>query len=89
MRVMTTTMLPDLLKTIKNGIGGTSTISYQLARDIPRAVLPNWGNQCWGQNSSTFADPEYINSEKCGNANGRPRPSQAEHRARQRHHASV
>jgi hypothetical protein len=65
--------LPDLLKTINNGIGGVVTMEYSLARvmTVARtgfgAVRPDLTSTCGGGNGE-------ISSASCGRPNAKPRP---------------
>ncbi len=60
--------IPNLLKTINNGVGGTTTVTYGLPRDFRNAIRPASTNVCIGADGSVVVGPE------CGKPNAVPRP---------------
>jgi RHS repeat-associated protein len=60
--------IPNLLKTINNGVGGTTTVTYGLPRDFRNAIRPASTNVCIGADGRVVVGPE------CGKPNALPRP---------------
>jgi RHS repeat-associated protein len=65
--------LPDMLSSINNGVLGTTTVTYRLARDFPNAIRPDWPNQCYGLEPSSTVTTGYITGAMCGQVDSRPR----------------
>jgi hypothetical protein len=66
------TGVPNLLSHMSNGILGTTTITYRLARDYPNAIRPDWPDQCLGWDGAQ-RKVTYINGATCGRIDSRPR----------------
>ena len=60
--------VPNLLKTINNGVGGTTTVNYGLTRDFKGAIRPAYTGVCIGVDGGVVVGPE------CGRPNAVPRP---------------
>ncbi|MBV9327855.1 MAG: hypothetical protein JO352_29425 [Chloroflexi bacterium] len=60
--------MPNLLERVDNGLGAITTVTYQLARDMPGALRADLSESCGGP------DAGQIVSSDCGQPDPRPRP---------------